>query len=146
VAPRKFQKGLYVPGIDGPTETPLRLATDRKAEIERQAKMARRKSFEFGGRGACLVEDMAGGRGLKVLLERSIYRLFERNRFEKSGGLEADFERVRGTVDGYRVAAGYACEERLNYLSVKQSHASSAQQFQSLSDQILAANGYLGVV
>src|SRR5271166_6470237 len=63
-----------------------------------------------------LVEDMAGGRGLTVLLERSIYRLYERYRFEKSGGWEADFERVRVTVDGYRVAAGYACEERLDYL------------------------------
>src|SRR5271165_887707 len=38
MARRKFIKGLYIPGIDGPTETPLRLATDRKAEIERQAK------------------------------------------------------------------------------------------------------------
>jgi len=34
--------------------------------------------------------------------------LFERYRFEKSGGWDADFERVRMTVDGYRVAAGYA--------------------------------------
>jgi hypothetical protein len=93
-----------------------------------------------------LVEDMAGGRGLTVLLERSVYRLFERYRFEKSGSWEADFERVRVTVDGYRVAAGYACEERLDYLSVKQSRVSSAQEFQSLSEQIVAANGYLGVV
>jgi hypothetical protein len=242
MARRKFIKGLYLPGIDGPAETPLRLATDRKAEIERQAKwhegnrlnsvaeelalvavmrkqqvlmgtekisvIAAQRQFRSGthvdetqaahclpgqlylnshpiydlhgdqerlikGRGIkplplfsklthlhgrtdvvnialnsvdSLVEDMAGGRGLTVLLERSIYRLFERYRFEKSGGWEADFERVRVTVDGYRVAAGYACEERLDYLSVKQSHASSAQELQSLSDQILAANGYLGVV
>ena len=33
MAHRKFQKGLYVAGIDGPTETPLRLATDRKVEL-----------------------------------------------------------------------------------------------------------------
>src|ERR1700722_18302693 len=38
MARRKFIKGLYVPGIDGPTETPLRLAANRNAEIERQAK------------------------------------------------------------------------------------------------------------
>ena len=215
MARRKFIKGLYVPGIDGPTETPLRLATNRNAEIERQAKwhegnrlnsvaeelalvavmrkqqvlmgtekisvIAAQRQFRSGtradetqaahclpgqlylnslpiydlhgeqerlikGRGIrplppfrplplfsklthlhgrtdvvnialnsvdSLVEDMAGGRGLTVLLERSIYRLFERYRFEKSGGWDADFERVRMTVDGYRVAAGYACEERL---------------------------------
>jgi hypothetical protein len=47
---------------------------------------------------------------------------------------------------GYRVAAGYACEERLDHLSVKLSRASTAQQFQSFSDQIVAANGYLGVI
>ena len=93
-----------------------------------------------------LVEDMAGGRGLTVLLERSTYRLFERYRFEKPGGWEADFERVRGTVDAYRVAAGRACEERLEFLSVKLSQASSPQAFQSRSDQIIAANGYLEVV
>ena len=209
MARRKFIKGLYIPGIDGPTETPLRLATDRKAEIERQATwhegnrlnsvaeelalvavmrkqqvlmgkekisvIAAQRQFRKGThvdetqaahclpgqlylnslpiydlhgeqerlikrRGIrplplfsklthlhgrtdvvnialnsvdSLVEDMAGGRGLTVLLERSIYRLFERYRFEKSGGWDADFERVRMTVDGYRVAAGYACEERL---------------------------------
>src|SRR5271165_3571429 len=195
MARRKFIKGLYVPGIDGPTETPLRLATDRKAEIERQATwhegnrlnsvaeelalvavmrkqqvlmgtekisvIAAQRQFRKGThvdetqaahclpgqlylnslpiydlhgeqerlikrRGIrplplfsklthlhgrtdvvnialnsvdSLVEDMAGGRGLTVLLERSIYRLFERYRFEKSGGWDADFERVRMTVD-----------------------------------------------
>jgi hypothetical protein len=242
MARRKFIKGLYVPGIDGPTETPLRLATNRKAEIERQAQwhegnrlhsvaeelallavmrkqqvflgaekisvIAAQRQFRSGTRADetqaahclpgqlllnslpiydlhgeqerlirrrgmkplplfsklthlhsrtdvvhialnsvdSLIEDMAGGRGLTVLLERSVYRLFERYRFEKPGGWEADFERVRVTVDGYRVASGYACEERLDYLSVKQSRAGSTQELQSLSDQIVAANGYLGVV
>ncbi|MBV8276651.1 MAG: hypothetical protein JO170_15520 [Verrucomicrobia bacterium] len=242
MAPRQFQKGLYVAGVDGPTETPLRLAPNRNAEIDRQAKwhegnrlnsvaeelalvavmrkqqvlMGTEKIMVIGAKrqfrkgtfadetqaAHCLpgqlylnslpiydlhgeqerlikergmkplplysklshlhsrtdvvnialnkvdslVEDMAGGRGLAVLLERSIYRLFERYRFEKASGWEADFERVRLAVDSYRVAAGYACEERLDDLSLKQSHVSSPQQFQSLSDQILAANGYLGVV
>jgi hypothetical protein len=93
-----------------------------------------------------LVETMAGDRGLAVLLERSIYRLFERYRLEKPGGWEAGFEKVLAAMDGYRAAAGYAFEERLDYLSVKRSYAISAQEFQSLSDQIVAANGYLGVI
>jgi hypothetical protein len=75
-----------------------------------------------------------------------MYRMFERYRFEKPGGWEADFERVRQTVDDYRVYAGYACEERLDFLTEKKSQASSGQEFQSRSDQILVADNYLEVV
>jgi len=53
MARRKFIKGLYIPGIDGPTETPLRLATDRKAEIERQA------TWHEGNRLNSVAEELA---------------------------------------------------------------------------------------
>jgi hypothetical protein len=93
-----------------------------------------------------LLESMHGGRGLKILLGQSIYRLFERYRIEKPGGWEADFERARGTLNGYRNAAGYICEERLDYLTIKQGRVVSAEKAQSVSDQMIAASQYLNVI
>jgi hypothetical protein len=93
-----------------------------------------------------LLESMRGGRGLKVLLGQSIYKLFERYRIEKPGGWEGDFERSRGILNAYRNSAGYICEERLDYLTAKQGRVLSTDEAQSVSDQIIAANQYLNVI
>jgi hypothetical protein len=83
MARRKFIKGLYVPGIDGPTETPLRLATDRKAEIERQAKSHEGNRLNSVAEELALVAVMRNSKSLwarkgSALLPRSVSFVAER--------------------------------------------------------------------
>jgi hypothetical protein len=93
-----------------------------------------------------LMEIMRDGRGLKPTLERTVYGLMEHFLRRKPDTWPVVEDMVRDSVNYYRLAAGYACQERLDDLTKEAKFASSNAGRQSTDCKLTVAKKYLEVL
>ena len=93
-----------------------------------------------------LIERMGGDRGLKPLFGRSVHRMMEKFIHERPDTWSDMGELVRDAIDHYRLAAGFVCEERMDYLGDRNarlplgsppSAEEALQQKQAIADEYL---------